>query len=168
MVTIVVARARNGVIGKGNALPWRLPEDLAHFKATTMGRAIVMGRKTFDSIGRALPGRRTIVITGDSRWSREGCERADSLAAAIALAASPAPGGARYATDEVMVVGGAQVYRDAMGIADRIVATEIGRDFDGDAWFDAPDPARFVETSRSERVSSTGLPFAIVEYRRRR
>ena len=165
-VTIVVARARNGVIGRDNTLPWRLPEDLAHFKATTVGHALVMGRRTFESIGRPLPGRRTIVVTGNAKWSHPGCERAGSLHGAIALAGSPGddPG---IATDEVMVVGGAQLYREALALADRIVLTEIDADFDGDAWFPAPDPALWHETARRESVSGTGLAFAIVEYRRR-
>ncbi len=80
-VTIVVARARNGVIGRDNALPWHLPEDLKHFKATTFGHAIVMGRRTFESIGRALPGRRTIVVTRDPDWAHAGCERASRRSA---------------------------------------------------------------------------------------
>ena len=165
-VTIVVARARNGVIGRDNALPWRLPEDLAHFKAITVGHALVMGRRTFESIGRPLPGRRTIVVTSDAKWSHPGCERAGSLHEAIALAGSPGddPG---IATDEVMVVGGARIYREALAVADRIVLTEIDADFDGDACFAAPDPALWRESARRESVSAGGLAFAIVELRRR-
>ena len=83
-LTVVVARARNGVIGRDNALPWHLPEDLQHFKATTMGHPILMGRRTFESIGRPLPGRRSIVLSRDPGWAREGCERAGSLDEAIA------------------------------------------------------------------------------------
>src|SRR5690606_35588306 len=90
-VTIVVARARNGVIGRDNALPWHLPEDLKHFKATTFGHAIVMGRRTFESIGRALPGRRSIVVTRNEHWSSPDCERAGCLDEAIALAREPGP-----------------------------------------------------------------------------
>ena len=166
-VTIVVARARNGVIGRNNALPWRLPEDLSHFKATTIGRALVMGRRTFESIGRPLPGRRTIVVTRNPDWSHPGCERAGSLGEALALASTPGSDPA-IATDEVMVVGGAQIYREAMPLADRIVLTEIDHDFEGDARFEAPDPKRWFESSRSARTSATGLGFAIVEYLRRR
>jgi dihydrofolate reductase len=165
VVTIVVARARNGVIGRGNELPWRLPEDLRHFKATTMGHAIVMGRRTFESIGRALPGRRTIVVTRDARWRHEGCEAAPSVEAALALAGRPGAD-ASISTDEVFVVGGAQVYERSLPLADRIVLTEIAQDFDGDAHFPAPDPRQWREASRSEHVSSTGLAYAIVEYRR--
>ncbi len=165
-MTIVVARARNGVIGRDNRLPWRLPEDLAHFKATTMGRALIMGRRTFESIGRALPGRRTIVVTRDAAWSHAGCERAGSLAEAVALAAAPGPDPA-IGTDEAMVVGGAQIYREAMPLADRIVLTEIDEDFDGDARFPAPDPVAWEESRRRQEVSKSGLRYSIVEYRRR-
>jgi len=165
-VTLVVARARNGVIGRDNTLPWRLPEDLAHFKATTIGRALIMGRRTFESIGRPLPGRRTIVVTRDPAWSQAGCERAGSLAEAIALAATPGPDPA-IATDEVMVVGGAQIYAEAMPLADRIVLTEIDEDFVGDARFPAPDSRDWEESQRRPEVSKTGLRYAIVEYRRR-
>jgi dihydrofolate reductase len=164
-VTIVVARARNGTIGRDNALPWRLPEDLKHFKATTIGHAIVMGRRTFESIGRALPGRRTIVVTRDPHWQREGCERAGSLEGAIALAGTRGPD-PTIATDEVFVVGGAQLFAQALPLTDRIVLTEIELDVDGDTHFPAPDPARWRVASRRDAVSSTGLAFAILDYRR--
>lgn len=164
-VTIVVAWARRRVIGRDNALPWRLPEDLRHFKATTTGHAIVMGRRTFDSIGRALPGRRTIVVTRDPRWHADGCERVGSVAEAIALARTP--GDPSIAVDEVFVVGGEQIYREALPIADRIVLTEIGLDVDGDAFFPALDPGDWVEASRIARVSASGLHYSIVDLRRR-
>lgn len=165
-VTIVVARARNGVIGRDNGLPWRLPEDLAHFKATTTGHALIMGRRTFESIGRPLPGRRTIVVSANPHWSHPGCERAASLREAIALAGRPGPDPS-IATDEVMVVGGTSIYREALPLADRIVLTEIDADFEGDARFDAPDPALWRETGRTAAMSAGGLAYAIVEYRRR-
>jgi dihydrofolate reductase len=165
-VTIVVARARNGVIGRDNALPWSLPEDMAHFKALTTGHALIMGRKTFESIGRPLPGRRTIVVTRDPGWAHTGCERAASLPDAIALAGAPSTDPA-ISSDEAMIVGGAQIYREAMALADRIVLTEIDDDFNGDAWFDAPDPASWQLTTRRDAQSRTGLHYAICEYRRR-
>ena len=164
-VTIVVARARAGVIGAGNALPWRLPEDLAHFRTTTMGHAIVMGRKTFESIGKALPGRRTIVVSRDPRWSHPGCESATTLRDAIALAGQPGPDPS-IATDEVFVVGGAQLYRDAIAIAQRAIVTEIELDVAGDAHFPELDRAQWRVASRSERQSSSGLRYTIVDYRR--
>ncbi|MFO1197102.1 MAG: dihydrofolate reductase [Burkholderiaceae bacterium] len=164
-VTLVVARARNGVIGRDNSLPWRLPEDLKHFKATTTGHAIVMGRRTFESIGRALPGRRTIVVTHNDAWHHEGCERAGSLEHAIALAGSPGADPS-IATDEVFVVGGAPLFAQALPIADRIVLTEIDLEVDGDVSFPALDPTRWRVASRRDAVSSNGLAFAIVDYHR--
>ncbi len=167
LVTIVVARARNGVIGKANGLPWRLPEDLAHFRRTTLGRAVLMGRRTFESIGKPLPGRRTIVITRDPGWAHPGCERAGSIAEALALAATPALGETSYMTDEAIVAGGAQIYREAMPLAGRIVLTEVDADVDGDTFLDAPDPLSWEETRRESHTSGTGLAYSIVEYRRR-
>lgn len=165
-VTIVVARARGGVIGAGNALPWHLPEDLRHFRATTLGRAIVMGRKTFESIGKALPGRRTIVVSRDPAWSHPGCESATTLRDAIALAAQPGPDPA-IATDEVFVVGGAELYREAIGLAQRAIVTEIELDVAGDAHFPELDPAQWRALSRSTHLAQNGLHFEIVDYRRR-
>ncbi len=165
-VTIVVARARGGVIGAANALPWRLPEDLRHFRAITMGHAIVMGRRTFESIGRALPGRRTIVVSRDPQWRHDGCERAGSLREAVALAGRPGPDPA-IATDEVFVVGGAQVYNEAIALARRAIVTEIDLEVRGDAWFPELDAAQWREASRGEHRSETGLRYAIVDYLRR-
>ncbi len=159
--TIVVAAARRGVIGRDNTLPWRLPEDLKHFKATTLGHTLIMGRNTFESIGRPLPGRRTIVLSRSPGWHADGVLRAASLQDALALAAR-APHG------EVFVVGGAQVYRDALPLADRVILTEIDLDVDGDAFFPALDPSTWQAVTREEHVSTTGLRFAIVDYRRRR
>jgi len=164
-VTIIVARARGGVIGADNGLPWHLPEDLKHFRATTMGHAIVMGRKTFESIGKALAGRRTIVVSRDPRWAHAGCESATSLATAIALAAQPGADPS-IATDEVFVVGGAQLYRDAIALAQRAIVTEIEVEVAGDAHFPELDPARWRVHSRSEHRSASGLRYAIVDYRR--
>jgi len=164
-VTIVVARARGGVIGADNGLPWHLPEDLKHFRATTMGHAIVMGRKTFESIGKALPGRRTIVVSRDPRWTHPGCESATSLEAAIALAAQPGADPS-IATDEVFVVGGAQLYRDAIARAHRAIVTDIDVDVAGDAHFPELDALQWRVESRSERQSDSGLRYAIVDYRR--
>ena len=162
-VTIVVARARNGVIGRDNALPWHLPEDLKHFKATTIGHAIVMGRRTFESIGRALPGRRTIVVTRDPDWAHAGCERAGSLAEAIALAGTPGPDPA-IATDEVFIVGGAQLYAQALEVADRAIVTEIGIDPEGDARFEALGPPEWTLRTSQAHHSSGGLDYRIEDW----
>jgi dihydrofolate reductase len=166
-VTIIVARARNGVIGHRNALPWHLPEDLRHFKAVTTGHAILMGRKTFESIGRALPGRRTIVVTRNPEWRHEGCERAASLAEAIAIAARPGPDPA-IATDEVFVIGGAQLYREALARADRALVTEIELEPVGDAHFAALGPPEWTLHASRAEVSAGGLAFRIEDWQRRR
>jgi dihydrofolate reductase len=151
-ITLVAARARNGAIGRDNALPWHLPEDLQHFKATTLGHPIVMGRRTFESIGRPLPGRRTLVVSRDPAWAHPGCERAGSLDEAIDLCAG---------SPEVFVVGGAQLYAAAMPRADRLILTEVDIEVPGDAFFPTPDPARWRLAGRIPAVSRTGLAYAI-------
>ena len=165
-VTIIVARARNGVIGHRNALPWHLPEDLKHFKAVTSGHAIVMGRKTFQSIGRALPGRRSIVVTRDPHWQHEGCERAASLAEAIAIAARPGADPS-ISTDEVFVIGGAQLYREALQRADRAIVTEIDLAPEGDAHFEALGPLGWELCDASAQISAGGLAYRIENWVRR-
>ncbi|MFC5428528.1 MAG: dihydrofolate reductase [Paraburkholderia sp.] len=161
-LTVIVARARNGVIGRDNELPWRLPEDLAFFKRTTMGAPIVMGRKTHESIGRALPGRRNIVVTRDGSKRFPGCDTVTSLEAALALAAQDeAP--------EAFLIGGAQLYADGLALAHKLVVTEIAADFKGDASFPAPDPALWRETSRETLHANppNDFDFAFVTYERR-
>lgn len=138
-VSLIAAVARNGVIGLDGAMPWHLPEELAHFKATTMGHALVMGRRTFDSIGRALPGRRTVVVTRDPTWHHPGVETAHSFAEAISLA-GPA--------DEVFVAGGAQVYAEALPFAHRLVLTEVDAEPEGDTWFPAWSRDEWLEVTR--------------------
>lgn len=158
-LSIIVARAANGVIGRDNALPWRLPADLAHFKRTTIGRPIVMGRKTWDSIGRPLPGRRSLVVTRNASWSAPGAERASSLDAALAACAD---------VDEVFVIGGAQLYADALPRADRVVVTEIARDYEGDARIPGLDPAQWRVASREAHAAEGDAPpYAFVDYVRR-
>ncbi|BAN23782.1 dihydrofolate reductase [Caballeronia insecticola] len=157
-LTLIVARARNGVIGRDNQLPWRLPEDLAFFKRTTMGAPIVMGRKTHESIGRPLPGRRNIVVSRDATRRYEGCDVVTSLDAALAL--EPA--------NEAFLIGGAQLYRDAIARADKMIVTEIDADFDGDTHFPAPDPAHWREVSREPHraAAPNTFDFAFVTYER--
>lgn len=157
-LNLIVAYARNRVIGRDNTLPWKLPGDMAHFRRTTMGNPIIMGRKTWDSLGRPLPGRRNIVISADKSRVAEGADFVQSLPEALELIAS-AP--------RAFVIGGAQVYRQALALADGIVATEIGIDVDGDAFFDPIDPVDWVEVSRSPQPVENGLPYDLVHYRRR-
>ena len=159
-LTLIVARARNGVIGAKGTLPWRLPEDLAFFKRTTMGHPIVMGRKTWQSIGRPLPGRRSIVVTRDRHFAASGAEVADSLDQALDLAAGSA---------DVFVIGGAQLYEAALSRADRLLVTELDKDFEGDTFMPAPDPAHWREAKRQSHppAGDRSFGFAFVTYERR-
>ena len=157
-LSLIAAVARNGAIGKNNALLVHLSEDLKRFKRVTLGHPIVMGRKTWDSIGRPLPGRRNIVVTRNPHWRAEGAEAAASLPQALAQA-RPA--------DKVFVIGGAELYAAAMPLADELVLTELDADFDGDAWFPAWDRSQFVAGEAECHVTPGGLAYRYVSYRRR-
>jgi dihydrofolate reductase len=159
-LTLIVARARNGVIGRAGTLPWRLPEDLAFFKRTTMGHPLVMGRKTWDSIGRPLPGRRSIVVTRNPSFSARGADAVPSLETAL-QAAGDVP--------EVFVVGGAELYAAAEPIAQRMIVTEIDADFEGETLFPAPDPQHWEAVERDHHDATPDRPFAFdwVTYHRR-
>jgi dihydrofolate reductase len=144
-VTIMAAVARNGVIGKDGGLPWHLPDDLKRFKATTMGHVLVMGRLTYESIGRPLPGRTTVVVTRQPDWRPEGglpdCVLvASTVPAALSTAAT--------VDEQVFVQGGAQVYADALGHADRMLITWVDAEPDGDTYFPAVDWSHWQETGR--------------------
>lgn len=160
ILTVIAAVARNGAIGKDNALLWRLPEDLQFFKRTTIGSPIIMGRKTFDSIGKPLPGRRNIVITRNTGWLAPGIEVAHSLDAALHLVAD---------VPKVFIIGGAQIYAEALPHANELILTEVGKDFEGDAFFPAWDKAAFDEVSREAHHSPAPNDFgyAFVTYHRR-
>lgn len=164
-VTAIMARARNGTIGLGNSLPWRLSEDLRHFKAVTSGHPIIMGRNTWDSLGRPLPNRRNIVITRQPHWSAPGAESAPSVTAAIELCAG---------AEEIFVIGGAQIYQAALSLTDRLIVTEIDADIDGDTHFPAPDPRVWNAVERragsatdAGAEAGAGLKYAFVTYERR-
>ncbi len=158
-LTLVVAIDAQRGIGIDNRLPWHLPEDLAHFKRVTLGKPIVMGRKTFDSIGRPLPKRRNIVITRNSGWLHEGVETASSLPAAIALLNGEA----------ASIIGGAQIFNEAIQLADRMIVTEIDHVFRCDTFFPPIDPAVWQETARETHHSdANGYDFAYVTYLRKR
>ena len=163
-VGLIYARARNGVIGQGGVMPWHLPEDLAHFKRVTLNHPVVMGRRTWDSIPprfRPLPGRTNIVITRQEDWNETGAQRSSSLRDALQKAENlgGAPG-------QVWVIGGAQIYAQAMPLADELVVTEIDADFDGDAHAPAIGP-EWQEVAREQFESRTGLRGAFVTCRRR-
>lgn len=157
-LTIVVATDAQRGIGINNTLPWRLPEDLAHFKRTTTGHPVVMGRKTFDSIGRPLPNRRNIVVTRNPDWKHEGVEAAPSLDAALRLIGDvPA-----------CIIGGAQIYVEALPLTERLVVTEIEKTFNCDAFFPAIDPQQWEEIARERhRSEAAGFDYAFVTYQRR-
>lgn len=158
ILSVIAAMARNRIIGVNNTLPWRLPEDLKHFKALTMGHPIIMGRKTFESIGKPLPGRSTVIVTRDSGYRVEGCLSATSIDAAIAACAGE---------PEIFFVGGAELYAQVLPRADRLYLTEIQADYAGDAWFPAFDRDAWQETARDCRVNPDGLRYDFVTYRRR-
>lgn len=150
-VTLVAAVGRGGVIGRGGGLPWEPTGDLVHFKRVTIGHTLVMGRRTFDSIGRPLPGRTTVVITRQVDWHVEGVTVAGSLDEALRVAAG----------SEVFVVGGGEVYRAAMPLADRLLVTQVDQAPDGDTFFPDIDPAVWDETDREQHDG-----FDIVTYER--
>jgi dihydrofolate reductase len=145
-IVIVVALARNRVIGRDNGLPWHISSDLKHFKATTMGRPMIMGRKTFLSIGKPLPGRTSIVVTRDPTFAFDGIEVAPNLTEAIARGRQIA---ARDGVDEVMVTGGGEIYAQALPLADHVIATELDLAADGTVHFPALNPSEWRETART-------------------
>ncbi|NHZ94683.1 dihydrofolate reductase [Massilia sp. CCM 8734] len=154
-LTLIVAMDAMRGIGIDNTLPWRLPEDLAHFKRLTTGHPIIMGRKTFDSIGRPLPNRRNIVVTTDVDWQRDGVERALSVPHAIALA-----GGA-----PAFVIGGAQIYAQTLALAQCVIVTEIAHTFACDAFFPPLDAPAWSESAREAHHSdANGFDYAFVTY----
>ncbi len=159
-VHLIWAQARNGVIGRDGKLPWHMPEDLAHFKATTLGCPVVMGRRTWDSLPprfRPLPGRTNIVITGQADWHHDGVPVARDLAQALQMCGQ-LPGVAT-----VWVIGGAQVYAQALPLARRAVVTEIEADFEGDAYAPTFGPG-WQRTAREAHVSSTGVAYSFNTY----
>lgn len=157
-LTLVVAIDAQRGIGIDNKLPWHLPEDLAHFKRVTLGQPIIMGRKTFDSIGRPLPGRRNIVVTRNAGWTHAGVETAASLEAALALVGA----------EPASIIGGAQIFTSSMDIADRMIVTEIAHSFACDTFFPPIDPATWRETARETHHSdANGYDYAFVTYERK-
>jgi len=161
-VAIVVAVADNGVIGRGNALPWDLPDDLQHFKRTTLGRPIIMGRKTFESIGRPLPGRLNIILTRDASWNAEGVTAVTSMDEAIDVAEGQA---FIDGADSVMVIGGAEIYRQALPFASRAFLTRVHGSVSGDAYFDLDALESWREVSRVlvEAGDRNSHDFSVIE-----
>jgi len=157
VIQIVVAYTDNRVIGRDNGLPWRLPSDLAHFKKTTMGHPIIMGRNTWESLGRPLPGRPNLVVSRNAAYRAEGATVYPSLQAALDDCAR---------ADTVCIIGGEQIFRHALPLADRIIATEIHAHVDGDTWFPELDGATWRETRREPQPEENGYAFDFAEYTR--
>ncbi|WP_241385820.1 dihydrofolate reductase [Rhodococcus sp. CH91] len=158
-VTLVWAQARGGVIGRDNTIPWHIPEDLAFFKDATMGKPVIMGRLTWDSLPprfRPLPGRRNVVVTRNGEWSAEGAETATSLDEALALAGD----------GEVVVIGGGQIYAQAMPFATRLLVTEVDLDIDGDATAPPIGPEWSAVETGERQVSAKGIGFRWIRYSR--
>lgn len=158
VIQLVVAYSDNRVIGKDNALPWRLPSDLAHFKRTTMGKPIIMGRKTWESLGRPLPGRPNLVVSRNPHYAADGAQVFDTLDAALKACGDH---------QHVCVIGGEQLFRLALPSAQEIVATEVHADIDGDTWFPPLDPSHWQEAQRQPQPAENGLDYDFVLYRRR-
>ena len=154
-VYLVAAVAANGVIGNGGRLPWQLPEDLKHFKRLTLGHPVIMGRRTWESLGKPLPGRDNIVVTGQPGYGAAGAAVARSLEAALALCAGE---------PVAFVIGGSQLFAESLPVAAGLVLTEIHRDFPGDTWFPEYDRSKWRETQREAHTAADGTRFDFVLY----
>ncbi len=165
-VLLLAAVAENGVIGRGNALPWRLKSDMAHFRALTMGKPVVVGRKTYLSIGKPLKGRTTIVVSRDRAFAAPGIVVAPNLESALATARGDA---LRRGADAIIVAGGADIYIQALPVAARLVITEVHARIEGDAYFPAIDPQIWREVARSAHQPAVedDVSFAFVSYVRK-
>ncbi|HSI38266.1 MAG TPA: dihydrofolate reductase [Methylotenera sp.] len=156
-VSLIVAVANNHVIGVNNTLPWHLPEDLKRFRALTTGHHIIMGRKTYESLGRLLPGRTTVIVSRNKAYQVEGALIAGSLEEAIALCKEDS---------EAFVIGGAELYKDALKLADKLYLTEIALQVEGDAFFPSFERSEWKETLREAHTSAQGLAFSYITYNR--
>ncbi len=150
-LALIAAVARNGVIGRGGDLPWRIPADLKYFKATTMGKPMIMGRRTYDSIGKALPGRISIVVTRQSGFQAAGVEVAGDLDRAVEIAAG-------FGAEEAMVIGGGEIYAAALPRADRLYLTEVHIEAEGDVYFPPLDRSQWRELSRDDHPAEGDTP----------
>jgi len=164
-VVLVAAVAENGVIGRGNALPWRIKSDMRHFRAVTMGKPVIMGRKTYLSIGKPLAGRTTIVVSRDPAFAAPGVVVAPSLEAALAAARGDA---LRRQAASIVVAGGADIYAQALPLASRLIITHVRKQAEGDAHFPPIDRKIWRETTRDEQAAAPGddAPFVFVVYER--
>lgn len=156
-LSLIVAIAKNGVIGKDNTLPWHLPEDLKRFRALTTGHHIIMGRKTYESLGRLLPGRTTVIVSRNADYKVEGALTAGSLEAAVALCKDD---------NEAFIIGGAELYKDALKLANKLYITQIDLEVQGDAFFPEFDKSAWKETLREAHTSAQGLSFSYITLQR--
>jgi len=165
-ISLIVAMGLNRVIGRDNGLPWRISSDLAFFKQVTLGKPVLMGRKTFQSIGRPLPGRHNIVISRDPALAPDGVEMAQDLPAGLRQAEAAA---VRMGADEILVIGGAEIYAQALPLAERVYCTEVAAAPRGDAFFPLLDPSHWLESLREHRESGPkdDHDFDLVRYDRR-
>ena len=158
MISLIVAHDHNHVIGYENGMPWHLPGDLQYFKQKTMGKPMIMGRKTFESIGRPLPGRRNIVVTRDANYRADGIETATSIEEALALAGD---------VPEIMIIGGEQIFRLSMELTDRIYITKINHSFKGDTFFPIYEDDFVLVSSQELETAPEGYTFQYQIYERR-
>lgn len=167
IISIIAAVAKNGVIGGGNTLLWNLPEDMKHFRDTTRGHTVIMGRKTFESIGKPLPNRRNIVITRDANYLNEGIEVVNSLDEALRLASLEQGREFEENQDdvEVFVIGGGEIYKQAIEKANKLYITEIHQDFEGDTIFPTIDKTVWKESSREDHIDNA-IPYSFAEYKK--
>lgn len=165
-IVLVAAVAKNGVIGADNDMPWRLPTDLKHFKALTVGKPVIMGRKTFQSLGKPLPGRPNLVLTRDERFSADGIEVFSSLSSALVRCEVLLT---ELQVDDIMIIGGGQIYRSALEVADRLEITEVDAEPEGDTTFPEINPSIWEETARrsGEQTEKDSAGFEFVTYQRR-
>ena len=154
-LSLIVAVANHNVIGVNNTLPWHLPEDLKRFRALTTGHHIIMGRKTYESLGRLLPNRTTVIVTRNKNYQVEGALIAHNLQAALALCAGD---------KEPFLIGGAELYKEGIQLANKLYITEVHADFDGDAYFEKVDLTQWQEQAREKHIAESGLQYSYVSY----
>ena len=164
-LAIIVAAAKNGVIGCKNQLPWHLPQDLKYFKSVTLGKPVIMGRKTFESIGRPLPGRTNIVVTRSKDWAAEGVTVTNSFEQALHEAQKTMSAGLPDVA-EAMIIGGAEVYRSALPFVDRVYLTRVNLAPEGDAFFESLNQAEWALESRLSGDESAEIPHEFLVYQR--
>ena len=158
IISLIAAMGRNKVIGKDKSLPWKLPEDMERFKELTANKPVVMGRKTFESIGRALPNRKNIVITRDKNYKAKGCTVVNSIKEALKTAKE---------AYEIMIIGGAQIYQEFLPIANKMYITLIDKDFEGDAYFPEFDEAEWKEAKKEEH-NNNDFKYVFVDLEKRK